>query len=161
MNPDDTIHAPGRSITIQAASITAGNINTADKKLDNDGNPPSPNFFDELYVDYGIINLEATSGNISTGRLSATREIKLTAKQQENQNITATGIEVIAKFDRYQDFDFDGNGDIVLKNTINENSIDVMASGLFRITDTVTRTLLGTRISTFLSGRAHLYTRDN
>jgi filamentous hemagglutinin family protein len=72
MDPGDTLQASGRSLSISAASITAGNIDTSSATPGNST------------ADGGAINLTATAGGISTGDL-------ITSSQAGNNNAGTGG----------------------------------------------------------------------
>ncbi len=145
MNPNDTIFAPGKVVTITAKNIVAGNINTADKALPLSETTQKPDDF----VTGGEINLTATNGDINAGRLSATNNINLNAQQNQliifgsqgnvfiaadRGDIIAKGIEIIFVVD------FNPNKPPLAANVSN-SGLTVNATGLFRVTDVISRNI--------------------
>lgn len=136
MNPNDTIFAPGKVVTITAKNIVAGNINTADKNI-----PLSGTTFTD-FMTGGEINLTATNGDINAGRLSATNNINLNA-QQNQLIITGSQGNVFIDLDR---------GDIIAKGieiifvgeNVNDFGFTADASGVFRVTEVITRKFTNT-----------------
>ncbi len=130
MNPNDTLLAPGKIVTITAKNIVAGNINTADK------NSPRPKISTtpDDFVPNGEINLTATNGHINAGILSATKKITLTGN-----NITAKGIEII-----FVGFDPKPNPPLA-DDLSSDTGLTVNATGTFQVTDIISRNITGAK----------------
>lgn len=147
MKPNDTIFAPGKVVTITAKNIVAGNINTADKVSPLSGKTPAD------FVTGGEINLTATNGDINAGRLSATNNINLNAQQNQliitgsqgnvfvdidRGDIIAKGIEIIF-------VDFNPTTNPPLAANVSNSGLTVNATGLFRVTDVISRNITGSK----------------
>ena len=141
MNPNDTIFAPGKVVTIKAQNIVAGDINTADK---NSPRPKTSTTPDDFVRD-GEINLTAKNGDINAGILSATKKITLTGN-----NITAKGIEIIFVGFHHNpkpsplsfladDFYLSDEGLTV------DTGLTVNATGTFQVTDIISRNITGAK----------------
>lgn len=145
MNPNDTIFASGKVVSIEAASIVAGDINTADIDSPLSGNQPGD------FATGGEVNLIATNGNITAGRISATTNINLQADRQDplitiisNSSNAIFGNPIIA-IDDLADITVKGI-EIIFPNDLNVSNLGltVNTSGIFRVTDTLQRKITGT-----------------